>query len=260
VEAIKVLVEAELEAQAHHGFRPLHAAAIQGQADAARLLAELGADVQPQSFHGTPPEISIERGHRQAEQVLRQLERARKAKQDTPREPAASQDTPQAREAADRMAAAILEEEEREQEAAAQSKAKGKGKAKAGKGGKGGGGGGPSGKAGAGAAAAGSSGQASLSQGGSRPSEPGSSGLRTTQEATLPVAEAASGTQLLDPQPQPASGKKDKERQRKERQRQRKMDEAKKALQGAIEAMLDARCVSPLWLCAVHWSGDPSRS
>ena len=63
-------------------------------------------------------------------------------------------------------------------------------------------------------------------------------------QAALPSAEAASDTQ------QPAGGgKKEKERQRKERQRQRRMDEAKEALQGAIEAMLDgARCVNPLWL------------
>jgi hypothetical protein len=61
-----------------------------------------------------------------------------------------------------------------------------------------------------------------------------------------PSAEAASDTQ------QPAGGgKKEKERQRKERQRQRRMEEAREALQVAIEAMLDARCVSPLWLmCA----------
>jgi hypothetical protein len=62
-------------------------------------------------------------------------------------------------------------------------------------------------------------------------------------QAELPSAEVASDTQ------QPAGGgKKEKERQRKERQRQRKMDEAWEALQVAIEAMLDARCVGPLWL------------
>jgi hypothetical protein len=62
----------------------------------------------------------------------------------------------------------------------------------------------------------------------------------------LPSAEAASDTQ------QPAGdGKKEKERQRKERQRQRKMEEAWEALQVAMEAMLDARCVSPLWLMCI---------
>jgi hypothetical protein len=61
-----------------------------------------------------------------------------------------------------------------------------------------------------------------------------------------PSAEAASDTQ------QPAGGgKKEKERVRKERQRQRKMDEAWEALQVAMEAMLDARCVSPLWLMCI---------
>ena len=67
--------------------------------------------------------------------------------------------------------------------------------------------------------------------------------MEETAQPALPVAEVASGTQ------QPAGGgKKEKERQRKERQRQRKMDEAWEVLQVAIEAMLDARCVSPLWL------------
>jgi hypothetical protein len=116
---------------------------------------------------------------------------------------------------------------------------KGKGKAK-------GGGGGPSNKA---AAAGSSSGEASTSRGedsrsSTLPST--SAGHRTTVEdavqPALPAAEAANDTQ------QPAGGgKKEKERQRKERQRQRRMEEAKEALQVAIEAMLEgARCVSPL--------------
>jgi hypothetical protein len=127
---------------------------------------------------------------------------------------------------------------------------KGKGKAKAGNGGAGGG---PSGKA---AAAGSSSGEASTSRGeGSRPSTlpSASAGHRSVVEdaaqAELPSAEAASDTQQTEPQLQPAGGgKKEKERQRKERQRQRRMEEAREALQVAIEAMLDARCVSPLWL------------
>jgi hypothetical protein len=65
-------------------------------------------------------------------------------------------------------------------------------------------------------------------------------------QPVLPAAEAASDAQ------QPAGGgKKEKERQRKERQRQRRMDEAWEALQVAIEAMLDARCVSPVWLMCI---------
>jgi hypothetical protein len=118
---------------------------------------------------------------------------------------------------------------------------KGKGKAQAGSGAAGGG---PSNKA---AAAASSSGEASSSRGeASRPSTLPSGGAGhhiTVEDAVqpaLPSVEVTSDTQ------QPAGGgKKEKERQRKERQRQRKMDEAREALQGAIEAMLDARCVRP---------------
>jgi hypothetical protein len=33
------------------------------------------------------------------------------------------------------------------------------------------------------------------------------------------------------------------------------MEEAREALQGAIEAMLDARCVSPLWLIDAPLAG-----
>jgi hypothetical protein len=33
------------------------------------------------------------------------------------------------------------------------------------------------------------------------------------------------------------------------------MEEAREALQGAIEAMLDARCVSPLWLIDAPCTG-----
>ena len=72
-------------------------------------------------------------------------------------------------------------------------------------------------------------------------------------QPALPAAEAASDTQ------QPAGGgKKEKERQRKERQRQRRMEEAREALQVAMEAMaLGARCVSPLWLmCIGRFPGE----
>jgi hypothetical protein len=75
-------------------------------------------------------------------------------------------------------------------------------------------------------------------------------------QPALPSAEVAS-----DAQPQPAGGgKKEKERQRKERQRQRRMDEAKEALQVAIEAMLaGARCVGLLWLrCIGRFPGEAS--
>ena len=125
---------------------------------------------------------------------------------------------------------------------------------------RGGAGGGPSNKA---AAAGSSCGEASTSRGeGSRSSTlpSASAGHRSTAEdaaqPALPSAEAASGAQQTQPQPA-GGGKKEKERQRKERQRQRRMDEAKEALQVAIEAMLDARCVSPLWLrCIGRFPGE----
>ena len=71
-------------------------------------------------------------------------------------------------------------------------------------------------------------------------------------QATLPSAEAASGTQQTNPSPTPAGGgggtKQDKERLRRERQRQRKLDEASMALQWAMEAIAEygARCVRSL--------------
>jgi hypothetical protein len=63
-------------------------------------------------------------------------------------------------------------------------------------------------------------------------------------QPTPPSVEAASDAH------QPAGGgKKEKERQRKERQRHRRMEEAKEALQAAMEAMaFGTRCGSPLWL------------
>ena len=60
--------------------------------------------------------MSIHFGHRQAAQVLRQLEHAARA---------GRQDTPETREAAERMAAALIEEEEREQAAKTQRKVRG---------------------------------------------------------------------------------------------------------------------------------------
>jgi hypothetical protein len=51
------------------------------------------------------------------------------------------------------------------------------------------------------------------------------------------VTEAAGCAQQTEPQPAAGSTKKDKERQRKERQRLRKVEEAREALQGAMEVM-----------------------
>jgi hypothetical protein len=67
-------------------------------------------------------------------------------------------------------------------------------------------------------------------------------------QPVLPSVEAASSTQQTEPQSAAGGGKKEKERQRKERQRQRRMEEAREALQVAMDAMLDARCVNPVWL------------
>jgi hypothetical protein len=109
---------------------------------------------------------------------------------------------------------------------ASQGKQKGKGKGKAGNGGAGDG---PSNKA---AAAAGSS----------RSAPSARIAEEDAVQAVPPLAaEVACGAQQMQPQPPPAGGgKKEKERQRKERQRQRKIEEAREALQVAIEAMLDA--------------------
>jgi hypothetical protein len=67
-------------------------------------------------------------------------------------------------------------------------------------------------------------------------SEQSSSGLHTTQ---APLAsEATSGTQQPDSQPAAGISKKDKERLRKERQLQRKTEEAREALDAALDQMV----------------------
>jgi hypothetical protein len=88
--------------------------------EAIRVLAELGAEVAPQTADGeTPHQCSVMMGQHQAAQLLRQLERAartRKAAATSERtQQAGRQDTPEAREAAERMAASLIEEEEREE-------------------------------------------------------------------------------------------------------------------------------------------------
>ena len=77
-----------------------------------------------------PLQLSIRLGQHQAAQVLRQLElqlaRAQKAAATSERtQQAARQDTPEARKAAERNAAALIEEEERDEAAKAQSKVRG---------------------------------------------------------------------------------------------------------------------------------------
>jgi hypothetical protein len=71
-------------------------------------------------------------------------------------------------------------------------------------------------------------------------------------QVVFPWAEAS------DAQQPAGGGKKEKERQRKERQRQRRMEEAREALQAAMEAMaLGARCVSPLSLICIGMYPPP---
>jgi ankyrin repeat protein len=114
VEAIKVLAQlgADKEAKDVAGMTPLHHAAHNGQAEVIKVLAELRAEIDARTAHGeTSLQASVRLGHHQAAQVLRELEltaRTRKAA-------ATSERTQQAAEAADRMAAELIEEEEREQ-------------------------------------------------------------------------------------------------------------------------------------------------
>jgi ankyrin repeat protein/uncharacterized protein YjgD (DUF1641 family) len=274
VEAIRVLVElgANKDAKTVGGGTPLHGAVGAGHLEAVKVLAECGANIAARDADGlTPLQLSVQFGHHQVAEVLRQLERAARTQQAAE----TSERAHQAREAAERMAAELMEEEERKEAAAAQTKvcaappsphigllsvqlggercgvsvarvsalplnarcARGalQGKGKT-NAGSGGAGGGPSTKA-----AAGSSGEASSSRGeATLPS--GGAGLRSTVEdavqPALPSVEGASGAQQTEPQPAGATKtKKEKERQRKERQRQRKIEEAMEALDGAMTLM-----------------------
>jgi hypothetical protein len=92
----------------------MHIAAYSGHAEAIKVLSQLGAQIDAQAANGeTPLKLSIHFGQHQAAQVLRQLERAArtgKAAVTSERaQQAARQDTPEAREAAERNAAALLE-------------------------------------------------------------------------------------------------------------------------------------------------------
>jgi hypothetical protein len=126
VEAITVLVlrGVDKEAKGANGVRPLHMAAFEGKVEAMTALAQLGADIAARTDGGeTPLELSIRHGHHQVAQVLRELESTARAQQAAAKEraqQAAEQDIAEKREAADRVAAGIPEEEEREE--AAQTK------------------------------------------------------------------------------------------------------------------------------------------
>ena len=89
--------------------------------EAIKLLAQLGADIAVRAVNGeTPLQASIREGHHQAAQVLRELESTARAQQAAAKEraqQAAEQDMAEKREAADRVAAELLEEEEREEAA-----------------------------------------------------------------------------------------------------------------------------------------------
>jgi ankyrin repeat protein len=121
-----VLVElgVDKDAKGALGVTALHQAAFMGHAEAVKVLAQLGADNAARMDTGESPlQMSIREGHHQVAQVLRELESAARAQQAAAREraqQAAQQDIAEKREAADRVAAEILEEEEREQ--AAQTK------------------------------------------------------------------------------------------------------------------------------------------
>jgi hypothetical protein len=123
VEVIKVLVEAGADKDAKNagGVTPLHDAAGKGYVEAITVLAQLGADISARMVNGeTPLQTSIRLGHHQAAQVLRELESTARAQQAAAKEraqQAAEQDFAEKREAADRVAAELLEEEEREEAA-----------------------------------------------------------------------------------------------------------------------------------------------
>jgi hypothetical protein len=132
VEAIKVLVElgVDMEAKDDRAGTPLHFAADRGQVEAIKVLVQLGAQLGAQDASGeTALQTCVRCGHHQAAQVLRELERAARARKSAATkertQQAARQDTPEAREAAERMAAYLIEEEEREQAAKTQSKVRG---------------------------------------------------------------------------------------------------------------------------------------
>jgi hypothetical protein len=129
-EVTKVLVElgAHKNAMAALGVTPLHVAAGKGHVDTVKLLAQLGAELGVRTAGGeTPLQMSVRLGHHQMAQVLRELERtaarAQKAAATSARtRQPARQDTPETREAAERMAAELIEEEERVEAAAALAK------------------------------------------------------------------------------------------------------------------------------------------
>ena len=130
VETVKVLVElgADKNALVAGRLTPLHCAAGEGQVETVKALAQLGAELVVQNHLGeTALQGSVRHGHHQVAEVLRELERTAARTQKAAatsartRQPA-RQDTPETREAAERMAAELIEEEERVEAAAALAK------------------------------------------------------------------------------------------------------------------------------------------
>jgi ankyrin repeat protein len=125
VEVIRVLVEggANTEVKNAPGWTALHAAAFTGELEAVKALAECGANIGARNDAGrTPLEVSTQQGHHQVAQVLRQLERTARTQKAAATSERAQQDTVEAGEAAERIAAELIEEKEREQAAKALTK------------------------------------------------------------------------------------------------------------------------------------------
>jgi ankyrin repeat protein len=114
---------ADVNEQSELGWGPLHYAAVQGHVETVKVLAQLGAELGVQAANGeTALQGSVRLGHHQMAEVLRELERTATRTQKAAatsartRQPS-RQDTPETREAAERIAAELIEEEEREQAA-----------------------------------------------------------------------------------------------------------------------------------------------
>jgi ankyrin repeat protein len=97
VAAVKTLIElgADKEASTAGGDTPLHIAAWQGQVEVLTALVALGADIGALNGDGeTPHQLSTRFGHRQAAQVLKELQVERSAR--TKKEAAAKKSMQQA--------------------------------------------------------------------------------------------------------------------------------------------------------------------
>jgi ankyrin repeat protein len=100
MEVLRVLVVelgADKDAKNAVGSTPLHWAAVNGQMEAIKALEQLGAQIDVQAANGdTPLKLSIRLGHHQAAQVLRELERAARARKEAATSERAQQATEKA--------------------------------------------------------------------------------------------------------------------------------------------------------------------